>query len=107
MKMIRAIIRPEKEEEVIRALETAGFPSVTKMDVFGRGKQRGIQVGSAVYDELAKTMLLVVVEDEKLEQATSVISQSAKTGNYGDGKIFVSSVDSTITIRTASSTKKV
>lgn len=101
MKMIRAIIRPEKEDEVISALETAGFPSVTKMDVLGRGKQRGIQVGSAVYDELAKTMLMVVVEDEKVEACSSAISTAARTGNYGDGKIFVSPVESTLTIRTA------
>lgn len=100
MKMIRAIIRPEKEEEVIAALEKAGFPSLTKMDVLGRGKQRGIQVGSAVYDELAKTMLLVVVEDEKVAQCSTAIANAARTGNYGDGKIFVSPVESAVTIRT-------
>lgn len=100
MKMIRAIIRPEKEEEVVKALETAGFPSITKMDVLGRGKQKGIQVGSAVYDELAKTMLVVVVEDAQLEKASMAIAQSAKTGNFGDGKIFVSTVESATTIRT-------
>lgn len=103
MKMIRAIIRPEKEDEVIRGLETAGFPSLTKMDVFGRGKQKGIQVGTAVYDELAKTMIMVVVEDSMVEKASTSISQSAKTGNYGDGKIFISPVDSAFTIRTGKS----
>lgn len=101
MKMIRAIIRPEKEEEVIKSLENAGFPSLTKMDVFGRGKQKGIQVGTAVYDELAKTLLIIVVEDSEVEKASAAISQAAKTGNYGDGKIFVSAVDSAVTIRTA------
>ena len=100
MKMIRAIIRPEKEEEVVKGLETAGFPSVTKMDVFGRGKQKGIQVGTAVYDELAKTMIMVVVEDAMVEKASGAIIQAAKTGNFGDGKLFVSSVDSASTIRT-------
>ena len=100
MKMIRAVIRPEKEEEVIKSLDGAGFPSMTKMDVFGRGKQKGIQVGTAVYDELAKTMLMVVVEDSQLEKAVSAISLAAKTGNYGDGKIFVSAVESATTIRT-------
>ncbi len=100
MKMIRAIIRPEKEEEVIRGLDVAGFPSVTKMDVFGRGKQKGIQVGTAVYDELAKTMLMVVVEDAMVEKASQAITQSAKTGNFGDGKLFITSVESVSTIRT-------
>ena len=100
MKMIRAIIRPEKEDEVIKSLENAGFSSITKMDVLGRGKQKGIQVGSAVYDELAKTMILVVVEDSMCEKATAAITQAAKTGNFGDGKIFLSSVESALTIRT-------
>lgn len=101
MKMIRAIIRPEKEEETVRALEEAGFPALTKMDVLGRGQQRGIQVGTAVYDELAKTMLLIVVEDEQEGKAREVIARAAKTGNFGDGKIFVSPVESATTIRTA------
>ena len=103
MKMIRAIIRPEKEEEVLKSLETAGFPSATKMDVFGRGKQKGIQVGTAVYDELAKTMILVVVDDGMVEKASGAITQAAKTGNFGDGKIFISPVDSIHTIRTGKS----
>jgi nitrogen regulatory protein PII 1 len=100
MKMIRAMIRPEKEEEVIKSLEAAGFPSVTKWDVLGRGKQKGIQVGSAVYDELAKTMIMVVLEDDQVEKASNAIQQAAKTGNFGDGKIFVSPVESVHTIRT-------
>ncbi len=100
MKMIRAIIRPEKEEDVIKELETAGFPSVTKMDVFGRGKQKGIQVGTAVYDELAKSMIMVVVDDAMVDKASGAIALAAKTGNYGDGKIFVSPVEMVSTIRT-------
>ncbi|OGR84846.1 MAG: nitrogen fixation protein NifD [Elusimicrobia bacterium RIFCSPLOWO2_01_FULL_54_10] len=100
MKMIRAIIRPEKEEDVVKGLESAGFPSVTKMDVFGRGKQKGIQVGTAVYDELAKTMIMVVVEDPMVEKASGAIAQAAKTGNFGDGKIFISTVEQVSTIRT-------
>ncbi|OGR81501.1 MAG: nitrogen fixation protein NifD [Elusimicrobia bacterium RIFCSPLOWO2_02_FULL_39_32] len=100
MKMIRAIIRPEKEEDVIKGLELAGCPSLTKMDVFGRGKQKGIQVGNAVYDELAKTMIMVVVEDSMVEKASASIRETCKTGNFGDGKIFVSPVESVVTIRT-------
>ena len=100
MKMIRAIIRPEKEEDVVKSLEAAGFPSVTKMDVFGRGKQKGIQVGTAVYDELAKTLVMVVVDDALVEKASGAITAAAKTGNFGDGKLFISPVDSSVTIRT-------
>ena len=87
MKMIRAIIRPEKEEDVIKGLELAGCPSLTKMDVFGRGKQKGIQVGNAVYDSM-------------VEKASASIRETCKTGNFGDGKIFVSPVESVVTIRT-------
>lgn len=100
MKMIRAIIRPEKEEEVVNALEKAGFFALTKMDVLGRGRQRGIQIGNIVYDELGKTMLMVVVKDEEVAKAEEAIAMAAKTGNYGDGKIFVSLVDEAYTIRT-------
>ena len=57
MKMVRAIIRPEKTKEVRDALEEKGFVAVTEMDVYGRGKQKGITIGSVKYDELPKTML--------------------------------------------------
>lgn len=100
MKMIRAVIRPEKEDAVVLALEEAGFPALTKVDVLGRGKQKGIQVGTAVYDELAKTMIMVVVEDGEIEKAKEAITKAAKTGNFGDGKIFVTPVEQSITIRT-------
>lgn len=102
MKMIKAIIRPEKEYEVISALEKDGFFSLTKVDVLGRGKQKGIQVGEIVYDELAKLMLMLVVEDNAVEQAIASIKNSAYTGNYGDGKIFVVPVGEAYTIRTGS-----
>jgi len=100
MRMIRAIIRPEKVEDVVNALEKEGFISLTKIDVFGRGKQKGIQVGSIVYDELPKVMLMIVVENEQVKKAINVIEDSARTGSIGDGKIFVTAVDETYTIRT-------
>jgi len=100
MKMIRAIIKPEKAEEVVNALEKEGIISLTKLDVFGRGKQKGIQVGSSIYDELPKVMLMIVVEDAKAEKVIDVIEDNARTGNIGDGKIFVSAVDEAYTIRT-------
>ena len=100
MKMIRAIIKPEKVEEVVNALEKEGIISLTKVDVFGRGKQKGIQVGSSIYDELPKVMLMIVVEDAEVEKAIDVVGDNARTGNIGDGKIFVSAVDEAYTIRT-------
>ena len=100
MKMIRAIVRPEKVEEVVNSLEKEGFVALTKIDVFGRGKQKGIQVGSTRYDELPKVMLMIVVENEQENKAISVIEDNARTGNIGDGKIFVTEVDEAYTIRT-------
>jgi len=100
MKMIRAIVRPETVDKVADALEAAGFVALTKLDVFGRGKQKGIRVGEMVYDNLSKTMLMIVVDDERLEEAVNVIEESARTGKIGDGKIFVTSVEEAYTIRT-------
>lgn len=100
MKMIRAFIRPEKEQEVVLALEGAGFPSLTKMPVFGRGKQKGLQVGPVHYDELPKTLLMMVVEDEDVDKVVKIIEDKARTGFIGDGKIFISPVERAFTIRT-------
>ncbi|NJD76113.1 MAG: P-II family nitrogen regulator [Candidatus Methanoperedens sp.] len=100
MKMIRAIIRPNKEEKVVERLEKEGFYSLTKMNVFGRGKQKGIRVGTVCYDELPKVMLMLVVEDTDVPKAVNVIQNSARTGNIGDGKIFVTDVSEAYTVRT-------
>lgn len=101
MIMIRAIVRPEKVDEVMSALMYAGYPAVTKMDVFGRGKQRGVKIGDITYDELPKEMLLTVVPDSEKEFVIETIMKSAKTGSkgaFGDGKIFVSPVDEVYTV---------
>lgn len=100
MKMIRAIIRPNREEKVVENLEKEGFYSLTKMNVFGRGKQKGIRVGTVCYDELPKVMLMLVVADEAVTKAVNVIQNSARTGNIGDGKIFVTDVAEAYTVRT-------
>lgn len=100
MKMIRAFIRPEKEQEVVLALEGAGFPSLTKMPVFGRGKQKGLQVGPIHYDELPKTLIMMVVDDGDAERVIGIIQDKAWTGFIGDGKVFVSPVESAYTVRT-------
>lgn len=100
MKMIRCVVRPEKEEEVIQALETAGQIAFTKMDVFGRGRQRGVQVGATRYEELAKTMFVVVCENEGVDAAVEAFKVGARTGHPGDGKIFITEVEGAWTIRT-------
>ncbi len=99
--MVRAIVRPEKSAEVMQALLEAGYPAVTKIEVAGRGKQRGIRLGDVIYDELPKEMLMVVVPDEEKDFVIQAILQSARTGDkgaYGDGKIFVSPVEEVYTI---------
>lgn len=105
MLMIRAIIRPEKSGEILSELADAGFPAVTKVDVVGRGKQRGVKVGNIYYDELPKEMLLIVVKDEDKDDVIRIIIKKAKTGDkgaFGDGKIFVSAVEEAYTISSAS-----
>lgn len=99
--MVRAIIRPEKSEEVMHALLEAGYPAVTKVDVFGRGKQRGLKINNIVYDELPKVLLMVVVPDAEKEFVIRSILASARTGDEGaagDGKVFVSPVEEVYTI---------
>ncbi len=100
MKMIRAIVRPEKVEEVVDSLEKEGFVALTKLDVFGRGKQKGIQIGPTRYDELPKVMLMLVVADDDVETVIGTIQGSARTGSFGDGKIFMTEVEEAYTIRT-------
>jgi len=103
MKMIRAIIRPERVENVVDALDKAGFVALTKMEVIGRGKQKGIQLENIYYDEIPKTMLMLVADDEKADKIVEIVTDTSYTGNFGDGKIFVSPVDEAYTVRTRSS----
>jgi nitrogen regulatory protein PII 1 len=100
MKMIRAFIRPEKEQEVVQALEGAGFPSLTKMPVFGRGKQKGLQVGPVHYDELPKMLVMMVVNDSDVDRVVNLMIDKSRTGFVGDGKIFISPVEAAYTVRT-------
>jgi nitrogen regulatory protein PII 1 len=103
MIMVRAIVRPEKSAAVMQALLEAGFPAVTKIEVAGRGKQRGLRLGDVVYDELPKEMLMVVVQEHERDFVIRAILESARTGEkgaYGDGKIFITSVEEAYTIST-------
>ena len=104
MLLIKAIIRPEKKDEVLYELSTAGFHAATVIDVVGRGKQKGIRIGGIVYDEIPKVLIMMVVRDEDKADIISVILRYAKTsekGAYGDGKIFVSAVEEVYTVSTA------
>lgn len=100
MILIKAIVRPEKSDEVMAGLLEAGYPAVTKVPVFGRGKQRGLKVGEVHYDELAKEMLLIVVPDADKDFVVNTVVDKARTGagHFGDGKIFVMPVEEVYTI---------
>jgi len=102
MLLVRAIIRPEKVGLVMQELASAGFPAVTKMDVYGRGKQKGITVGEVHYDEIPKEMLLIICEDADKDDLVKIIMRTAKTGDgaFGDGRIFVSPVEEAYTVST-------
>ncbi len=99
--MVRAIVRPEKINDVLAALLDAGFPAVTKFNVAGRGKQRGIKIGEITYDEIPKAMLKCVVPANDVEFVVKTIMEAARTGDkgaFGDGKIFVTPVDAVYTV---------
>ena len=104
MLLVRAIVRPEKRDEVLYELSTAGFHAATVLDVMGRGKQKGIKIGSIVYDEIPKVMIMMAVRDEDKEDVVSVIMRYARTGEkgaFGDGKILITAIDDEFTISTA------
>ncbi len=100
MKRIKALLCPETTDNVIEGLSEGGFISLTKIDAPDRGKQNGITIGVIHYDELPKTMLILVVEDECVEEVVKIIKYKAYTVHQGDGKIFVIPVDNAYMIRT-------
>jgi len=100
MKMIKAIVRPDAAETVTEGLAEAGFFTMTKIQAFGRGKQKGIKVGDVHYDELPKVMIMMVVDDKDVDEVMKLIKYKAYTGNFGDGKVFVLPVDKAFTVRT-------
>jgi nitrogen regulatory protein P-II 1 len=107
MKKIEAIIRPHKLEEVREALLEAGFHGMTILEVKGVGRQKGhteVYRGSEYkVDFLPKIKLELVVPDQRLETALSTILKAAKTGQVGDGKIFVLPAEEVIRVRTEES----
>ena len=104
MKKIEAIVRPEKLDEVRKALEAAGYPGISITEIEGHGKQKGVthQWRGETYkvDLLAKTKLEIVVSDKDQEKIVSAIQKVAYTGSVGDGKIFVSDIIEVVRIRT-------
>ncbi len=110
MKMIQAIIRPNKIEDVKKALDDAGYTSLTSIEVKGRGRQKGItQIWRGEeykVDMLPKVKLEVVVPSDKEDEVVEIVRKSAYTGNIGDGKIFVLPVEKVIRIRTGESDGK-
>lgn len=104
MKLIKAIVKPFKLDDVKEALSEVGVEGLTVSEVKGFGRQKGhteIYRGSEyTVDFLPKTMIETVVEDEIVEKAVAAIVNAAKTGKIGDGKVFVSSIDEAIRIRT-------
>ena len=104
MKKIEAVIKPFKLEDVKDALAEAGVTGMTVSDVKGYGRQQGhselYRGAEYVVDFLPKIKIEVVVKDEMVETVINAIVNSAKTGKIGDGKIFVSSLDEVVRIRT-------
>jgi nitrogen regulatory protein P-II 1 len=104
MKKVEAIIRPEKLDLVRAALDELGIRGMTVMEVSGRGRQSGItlqwRVGEYKVEFLPKIKIEIVVLDEDLSKAIHSIMRVARTGERGDGKIFVLPVDDAIRIRT-------
>jgi nitrogen regulatory protein P-II 1 len=104
VKKIIAIIRPNKLEDVKQALEEIGCHGLTIKDVKGRGRQLGITESYRGQDYnvdlLPKTEIEIVTKDEEVEEIVKSIVETGKTGNIGDGKIFISNVEDVVRIRT-------
>jgi nitrogen regulatory protein P-II 1 len=104
MKMIQAIIRPERFDNVKIALEDKGFVAITGIEVRGRGEQKGITLeyrGKPVQvDILPKMKIEIVVKNEDVDVVIATIREAARTGKIGDGKIFVLPVERVLKVRT-------
>jgi nitrogen regulatory protein P-II 1 len=104
MKKIEAIIKPFKLDEVKEALSEVGLKGITVTEAKGFGRQKGhtelYRGAEYVVDFLPKVKVEIVLEDEYVERAIDAIVQAARTGRIGDGKIFVSTVEEVVRIRT-------
>ena len=104
MKKIEAIIKPFKLDEVKEALHEVGLQGITVIEAKGFGRQKGhtelYRGAEYVVDFLPKVKIELVIPDDMLERAVEAIQQAAYTGRIGDGKIFISTIDEAIRIRT-------
>ena len=104
MKMVEAIVKPFKLDEVKEALTKAGIQGMTVEEVKGFGRQKGhtelYRGAEYSVDFLPKVKIQIIVPDEKTAEVIQVITDAAKTGKIGDGKIFVTNVEEVIRIRT-------
>ncbi|HET7330291.1 P-II family nitrogen regulator [Dyella sp.] len=104
MKLVVAVIKPFKLDDVREALAEAGVQGITVTEVKGFGRQKGhtelYRGAEYVVDFLPKIKVEVAVDDDQVERVVEAISQSARTGKIGDGKIFVSNLEQVIRIRT-------
>ena len=104
MKKIEAIIKPFKLDEVKEALQEIGVQGITVLEAKGFGRQKGhtelYRGAEYVVDFLPKIKVEVVVSDDQVDKAVEAIQNAAKTGRIGDGKMFVSTVEDAIRIRT-------
>lgn len=107
MKLVTAIIKPFKLDDVREALSEVGIAGITVTEVKGFGRQKGhtelYRGAEYVVDFLPKVKLEVAVSEAQLEQALEAIQTAARTGKIGDGKIFVSALEQVIRIRTGES----
>jgi len=104
MKKIEAVIKPFKLDDVREALSAVGVTGMTAVEVKGFGRQKGhtelYRGAEYVVDFLPKVKLEIIVTDEQYEQAVEAITNAARTGKIGDGKIFISTIERVIRIRT-------
>ena len=104
MKMVKAIVRPERLEFVKKALENQGQYGMTVMPVEGRGDQKGISLqyrgGAITVDLIPKVQIEVVIKDVDVDKVIAAICEGAKTGKIGDGRIFILPVERSIKVRT-------
>ena len=109
-KKIEAVIRSEKLNPVKSALEEIGVLGLTVYEVHGRGEQKGLEfthrAGKYRVDLLPKTKIEIVVDDVECQKVVDTLIASARTGDIGDGKIFISQVEKVIRIRTGEVTSK-
>ncbi len=109
MKKVEAIIRPSALRAILDGLKVVGYSGVTVTEVSGHGKQKGITEsyrGQSVEGLLPKLVVTAVVDDKKVTKIVNIIIKSARTGEIGDGKIFISPVTNVIRIRTGEKGKK-